>query len=128
MPAVIFGWGIAMAVIGLVGVLFYGFAGPEPPALFFGTAGLIIAVAAFLRFTRFGRDEAPGARATPDISAPVPWLAAAVVLGAVGAELGLWLVLIAAGMGAIGLAALAREGLAQREAARSAAPDLERRD
>lgn len=121
MPLVIFGWGVAMAVIGLVGVLFYGFAGPEPPAFFFGTAGLIIAIAALLRFTRAGKPEAATTRSVADMSAPVVWLAAAIVLAAVGAELGLWLALIAAGMGVIGVAALIREALAQREATRRAA-------
>lgn len=113
-------WGLMMGTIGLVGVLFFGFPDPEPVALFFGTAGVFLAIAAFLALTRFGHDEPPGPRAIPDASPPAALLAVAIWLALLGAMTGWWLSLIAAGLAVAAIAGLIREGRAQREALRRA--------
>jgi hypothetical protein len=122
---VLLGWGLLMGAIGLVGVLFYGLGDEETPALFFGTAALVVAIAAGLWATGRGRGEPIGPRAIPDVSPPVPWLAAAIFFAALGAAVGWWLSLIGAGMAVAGAVGLAREMAAQRAARRSAVERVE---
>jgi len=116
MPRVFFGWGVLMGVIGLVGLLFYGFEDPENLALFGGVAALMIGLAVGLWLTGLGRVELTAPRALPDISPPMPLLALGIVLAAVGAIVGLWLALIGAGVVLAALGGLVRETRAQRAA------------
>lgn len=113
------GWGLLMATIGLVGVLFFDFASPENVALFFGTASTMAAIAIVLWPTGWGRNLVAGARALPDGSPATVLLAIAIVLAAVGAVFGLWLALIAAGLGLVAIGGLLREARAQRAALRT---------
>lgn len=120
MIAVLFWWGAGMGAIGLVGDLFYGYGDAESPALFYGTAALLVAIAVGLRVTGYGRNDTLGVRAIPDTSPPVVLLAAALLFAALGATLGWWLSLIGALLGAIAIGGLIREGLAQRADGRRA--------
>jgi hypothetical protein len=119
-PLVFAAWGLALAAVGIVGVAIFGFDGAEPPALFGGAAAVMVVVALYLRLAGLGRAAQPDAEAVTDLSPATVWLAVSVVLLAVGAELGLWLVLIAAGATAVGVGGLARELSAQRRAEQEA--------
>lgn len=116
MTRVFFGWGVVMGLIGLVGVLFFGFEDPENAALFGGVAAVMVGLAIGLWATGLGRNLVATPRALPDSSPPVPLLALAIVCAAVGAEIGLWLVLVGAGMALVALGGLIREARAQRAA------------
>jgi hypothetical protein len=111
---VFFWWGVLMGVIGLVGILFFGFADPANRWLFMGVCAFWAGIAALLWITGYGRNLVGGVRALPDASPPVPLLALATVLAAIGAEFGWWLSLLAAGMGLIAISGLVRESRAQR--------------
>jgi len=119
-PLVFAAWGLGLGLVGLVGLLVFGFEGAEAPALFGGAAAVMLVVALFMALAGLGRAVQPDAEAVADLSPATVWLAVSVVLLAAGAELGLWLVLIAAGAIAIGAAGLVRELTAQRAAARGA--------
>lgn len=110
------GWGVFMGLIALVGVVFFDLNGPETPALLGGTAVFMLVLALGLRILGLGRSAPDGERPSPDLSPATAWLGVSLVLLAVGAELGLWLVLIACGMVAVGAGGLIRELRAQREA------------
>ncbi|HEU4657692.1 MAG TPA: hypothetical protein VFR97_09215 [Capillimicrobium sp.] len=116
MTRVFFGWGLLMGAIGLVGLLAFGFESPENLALFGGVLAVMVGLAAGLWASGLGRNEVAGARALPDVSPPVPLLALAITLAAVGAEYGLWLTLIGGGLGLFALGGLLREVRAQRAA------------
>lgn len=120
MIAVLFWWGVGMGAIGLVGNVFYGYGDAESPALFYGTAALLVTIAVALRVTGYGRNDTLSARAMPDSSPPVVLLAAALLFAALGATLGWWLSLIGALLGAVALGGLVREALAQRAEMRRA--------
>jgi hypothetical protein len=113
-PRVIAGWGAFMALIGLVAILFFDLNGPETPAFLGGVAAVMIVLGLMLRLLRLGVPAPDGARSSPDLSPATAWLGLSLVLLAVGAELGLWLVYIAAGMSAVGFGGLLRELRAQR--------------
>jgi hypothetical protein len=105
-----------MAAIGTVGLLFFGFEDVETPALFGGVALVWLVIGIGLRLLGLGRSAPEGTRTSPDISPATVWLGLSLVLLAVGGELGFWLVLIAAGMVAVGIGGLVRELRAQRQA------------
>jgi hypothetical protein len=117
-PLVFAGWGLGLAFVGAVGLVVFGFKGPEPAALFGGAAATMVVLGLYLRLAGLGR--APEHEAVADLSPATVWLAISVVLLVAGAELGLWLVLIAAGAVAVGVGGLVRELSAQRRAEREA--------
>ncbi len=114
MTRVFFWWGLIFAVLGTIGVLFFGFSNVENMWLFYGACGVMVGLAFVLTLTGRGRTVIGGARALPDASPPVPLLAAATIMGALGAEFGFWLALIAAGLALIAIGGLIREMRAQR--------------
>jgi hypothetical protein len=116
-PWVIAGWGAFMAMVGLVGVLFFDLKGPETPAFFGGVAAIMLVLGLLLRLLRLGVSAPDGPRPYPDLSPATAWLGVSLVLLATGAELGLWLVYIAGGMTAVGMGGLIRELRAERRAA-----------
>jgi hypothetical protein len=123
---VFFWWGVIFAVLGTVGVLFFGFDNVESMWLFYGVFAFMAVLSAVLAITGRGRTLIGGVRALPDASPPVPLLALATILGALGAEFGFWLALIAAGVGLVAIGGLIREARAQRAdlaAARAAEGD-----
>jgi len=116
---VFLGWGLLMAAILLIGVLFFGgFADPENAALFGFAAVVTVAIALVLAVSGLGRGAPGGARALPDLSPATTLLAIALVLAALGAELGLWLALLGGGLAALAVGGLIREARAQRRALR----------
>ena len=119
-PLVFAGWGLGLAVVGALGAAVFGFEGVETPALFGGAAAVMVVVALYLRLAGLGRSVQPEREAVADLSPATVWLAVSVVLLTVGAELGLWLVLIAAGAGVVGVGGVIRELSAQRRAEREA--------
>src|SRR4051794_38503180 len=97
-------WGLELAALTLVGIAIFGF-GTEPPLLLGGAAATSVAIAGYLAARRVDARRPEEPLPSPDLSPAAVWLALSVVLLAVGAELGLWLALISAGMlvaGAIG--------------------------
>ncbi|HYC81603.1 MAG TPA: hypothetical protein VEB65_07435 [Solirubrobacterales bacterium] len=111
-------WGVFLAVLTAVAVVFFS---PDvsTPALLGGNAAFVLVLALLLAISRRSL-QSEGDGADPDASPATVWLALSLVLTAVGAALGLWLVLIGAGMSAVGVAAVVRELRAQRAAAREA--------
>lgn len=89
------------------------------PALQGGAAMVLLLLAGFLALRDRGAPEAGDrtGRVIHDSSAAAAWIAVALALMALGAELGLWLVLIAAGMAVVGIGGLIRESRAARQAA-----------
>jgi hypothetical protein len=120
-PALVFaGWGVALAFVGLIGLVVFGLNGPEAPALFGGAAATMVVLGLYLRLARLGTRRAQQPEAVADLSPATVWLAVSVVLLVAGAELGLWLALIAAGAAVVGVGGLVRELAAQRRAEREA--------
>lgn len=119
---VIVAWGIGMAVIGTIGMVFFGFKDVETPALFGGVALLMVGLGLALRVLGLGTSAPEGTRTSPDLSPATVWLGLSLVLLAVGGELGPWLLLVAGGMTGVGVAALGRELRAQRHAREAAEP------
>lgn len=116
-PPLVFAlWGAWLGGLGVAAVAVFGVPDPETPALLGGAAAVMVTLAVALLATGLGRREPPGDRALPDLSPPTVWLALALALLALGAQVGMWLVLVGAGGCVIGLGALARERLAQRRA------------
>jgi hypothetical protein len=113
------GWGLGLAVVGAVGLVVFGFKGPEPAALLGGTAATMVVLGLYIRLAGLGRVQ-PESEAVADLSPATVWLAISVVLLVAGAELGLWLALIAAGAVVVGVGGLVRELSAQRRAQREA--------
>ena len=108
-------WGVFLATLTAVMVLFFEITDPEPPALLGGGAALAIAVAGTVAAARLGTPDT-GPRAVPDSSPPTVWLAIAIAMLSLSVVLGFWLTLIAAGMCGIGIGALARELRSQSRA------------
>jgi hypothetical protein len=119
-------WALFLAVLTGVGWAIFDFSDPETVALLGGAAVLVALFGAYLLVRR--RAE-PGAgdrslRVVPDSSLPTAWVAISIAILMLGAELGMWLVLIGGGMLLAGVAGLVREwraGRATLEAARAAA-------
>jgi hypothetical protein len=109
-------WGALMAVIFVVGLLFYGFHDIAPKALFGGTVAVMLGLTALLAWRRWDAADEAYLRAHPDLSPPVPFLGIACGLLAYSLEVGWWLSLIAGGMVVFGLGGLIRERRAQRRA------------
>ena len=111
-------WGGLMAVIGLAGLLIFGFFDPEPIALFGGTVAVMVLLAALLALRRWDHLDEEFLRSHPDVSPPVPLLGVSCGLLAYSLEVGWWLSLIAGGMTVLGLGGLIREKRAERRALR----------
>jgi hypothetical protein len=112
-------WGVFLALLTAIGLIFFG-TSVETPALLGGGAAFVLVLALLLALSRRSL-QVDGGGADPDASPATVWLALSLALTALGAALGPWLVFIGAGMTAVGVAATARELRAQRSAARSAA-------
>lgn len=110
-------WALLLATLGVVAVAVFRAPDPETPALFGGGALVLALIAAFIATRRHGPPDAGDrtARVIPDSSVATVWAALSVATLALGAELGLWLVLIGAGMLAVGIGGLVRESRASRE-------------
>jgi hypothetical protein len=108
---VVGGWGLLLGVN--AAVLAVWTSDPLPPALLGGAAVAsgLLGLAMLAR----GR-EAP--RVIPDLSLASALVGVALAAMVVGAEVGVWLVLVGAGMLLFGLAGLARERIAVRREAR----------
>lgn len=111
-------WGAFLAVLTAVGVIFFG-TDASTPALLGGSAAFILVLALLLAISRRSL-QVEGGGADPDASPATVWLALSLVLAALGAALGPWLVLIGAGMTVIGVAGVVRELRAQAAAGREA--------
>jgi hypothetical protein len=85
-----------------------------PPAVFTGQAVACLAAAGILELRR----ERERPRVIPDLSYSTSTIAIGATTMLNGVAFGLWLVLIGAGLVALGLGGLAREHLATRRAAR----------
>ena len=107
-------WGAFLAVLTVVGVVFFG-TSASTPTLLGGTAAFVLVLALGLAVSRRSL-QAEGGGADPDASPATVWLALSLALAAVGAALGPWLVLIGGGMSVVGVGAVARELRAQRTA------------
>ncbi len=119
-PGVVVGaWGCLLA--GLAGLLASFPLDVEAVALLGGAAASVLVAATVALLT--GRDGTPRERrAIPDLSLATPLAAVALCSLVVGAEVGLWLILIGAGLLALALGGLIREGRAQRRAGREPPP------
>lgn len=111
-------WGAFLLVLSAVAVVFFS---PEvsTPALLGGGGAFALVLALLLAISRRSL-QVEGGGADPDASPATVWLTLSLVLAALGAALGVWLVLIGAGMAVIGIAAVVRELRAQAAAAREA--------
>lgn len=107
-------WGVFLAVLTAVGLVFFSTDVPAP-ALLGGGAAFILVLAFGLAVTRKSV-QVDGGGTDPEGSPATVWLALSVALTALGAALGPWLALIGGGMTAIGIGAVVRELRAQREA------------
>lgn len=111
-------WGVFLSVLTGVGVIFFG-TSVSTPALLGGAAAFALVLALALRVTRRS-EQVEGGGADPEGSPATVWLALSLALTMTGVALGLWLVLIGAGMTLIGLVGVVRELRAQRAAGRVA--------
>jgi hypothetical protein len=109
-------WGVFLAVLTAVGVVFFG-TSVSTPALLGGAAAFAIVLALGLAVTRRSL-QTDGGGTDPEGSPATVWLALSLALMAMGAALGPWLAFIGGGMTAIGVVAVIRELRAQREAER----------
>lgn len=109
-------WGVFLAVLTAVGVIFFGTTA-STPALLGGAAAFVIVLALGLAVTRRSL-QGDGGGTDPEGSPATVWLALSLALMALGAALGPWLSFIGGGMTVIGVAAVVRELRAQREAER----------
>lgn len=109
-------WGVFLAVLTAVGLIFFGTT-VSTPALLGGAAAFALVLALGLAVTRKSLQE-DGGGVDPDASPATVWLALSLALTALGAALGPWLVFIGGGMSVIGVAAVVRELRAQREVGR----------
>jgi hypothetical protein len=112
-------WAALLLTIAGVSVAAFEVTDPETPSLLAGGALLVALVGAFIASRRHGPPDAGDrtARVIPDTSVPTVLVAVSLAALAVGAELGVWLVLIAAGMLLVGIFAMVRESRASRELA-----------
>lgn len=118
---VVLGWGILLLVLALPQFAFR--VDDMSVALGFGGALFVVALAviAGLALRRRGRGRRPparGAEPIPDLSLPTIVVALGISAAVVGAQVGLWLILIGAGTVALGTAGLVRELRAERRAER----------
>ena len=109
-------WGSFLAVLTLVGIVFFS-TGVPVPALLGGGAAFILVLALGLAVSRRSV-QTSGGGADPDTSPATVWLALSLALMALGAPLGPWLVFIGGGMSVVGVAGVVRELRAQRRAER----------
>lgn len=107
-------WGVFLAMLTAVGVVFFG-TSVSTPALLGGAAAFAIVLALGLAVTRRSL-QSDGSGADPEASPATVWLALSLALAAMGAALGPWLALIGGGMSVVGLAGVTRELRAQRGA------------
>lgn len=114
-------WGVLLAVLTAVGVVFFG-TSVSTPALLGGAAAFVIVLALGLAVTRRSL-QVEGGGADPEGSPATVWLALSLALTVLGAALGPWLAFIGGGMSAIGVAGVVRELRAQRAAERGAFPN-----
>ncbi len=122
---VLIGWGLLLAAMTALQAPFASIEGPfglhpiEYIMLGSASAGCLLAgVAVWTLDTRAGSDEAP--RVIADGSLATATLVVGLALALLGAGFGLWLILIGAGVTALGVGGLVREGRARRRAQRSA--------
>jgi hypothetical protein len=111
-------WGVFLAVLTAIGVIFFG-TSVSTPALLGGAAAFALVLALGLAVTRRSV-QVEGGGTDPEGSPATVWLALSLALTMLGVALGPWLVFIGGGMTLIGGGGLARELRAQREAGRSA--------
>jgi hypothetical protein len=111
-------WGVFLAVLTAVGVIFFG-TNESTPALLGGAAAFAIVLALGLAITRRSL-QTEGGGADPDGSPATVWLALSLALGALGAALGPWLAFIGGGMAIVGAAGVVRELRAQHRASHEA--------
>lgn len=119
-------YGAALLVLIGVGVAVFDILDPEIPSLQAGAALLLLALGAYLAVSQRRPPDAGDrtARVVPDSSVATAWVGISLAAMALGAELGLWLVLIGAGMLLVGIAGLVRENRASRAlAARVLGPE-----
>jgi hypothetical protein len=115
-------WGVFLAVLTAVGVIFFG-TSASTPALLGGSAAFVLVVALGLAVTRRSL-QLDGGGVDPDGSPATVWLALSLALAAMGAALGPWLAFIGGGMAIVGVGGVARELRAQRRVERGAAANL----
>jgi len=111
-------WGVFLAVLTVVGMVFFG-TSASTPALLGGAAAFAIVLALGLAVTRRSL-QVEGGGADPEGSPATVWLALSLALTVLGAALGPWLVFIGGGMTVIGVGGVVRELRAQRAAEREA--------
>ncbi|MFL5899198.1 MAG: hypothetical protein ACJ76D_12210 [Solirubrobacterales bacterium] len=114
-------WGVFLAVLTAIGVVFFG-TSVSTPALLGGSAAFALVLALGLAVTRRSL-QLDGGGADPEGSPATVWLALSLALAATGAALGPWLAFIGGGMSLAGVAGVARELRAQRGAGHGAAPN-----
>jgi hypothetical protein len=107
-------WGVFLAVLTAVGLIFFG-TSASTPALLGGAAAFAIVLALGLAVTRKSL-QSDGGGTDPEGSPATVWLALSLALMAMGAALGPWLAFIGGGMTVVGIAAVVRELRAQRSA------------
>jgi hypothetical protein len=107
-------WGVFLAVLTAVGLIFFG-TSASTPALLGGAGAFILVLALGLAVTRRSL-QTEGGGSDPEGSPATVWLALSLALMATGAALGPWLAFIGGGMTVIGVAAVIRELRAQRAA------------
>ncbi|MCW2968012.1 MAG: hypothetical protein JWM71_1784 [Solirubrobacteraceae bacterium] len=106
-------WGALMVALAAIGVtVFTGDA--RFAALMFGIGGFMVVLGLVLAVTGLGESPARLTIALPGVSPPTACAGAGLVLVALGAVWGLWLILIGAGVLLVGAAGVARELRAQR--------------
>lgn len=122
---VLVGWGLLLAVMTALQAPFASVKGPfglHPiEYVMLGSASaacLIASVVVWALDVRAGPDESP--RVIADGSFATAALTVGLALALLGAGFGLWLILIGAGVTALGVGGLAREKRARRRAQRSA--------
>jgi hypothetical protein len=109
---------VLLAVICLIGALFFSLPDPEEPILFGSSVAILLIVGGLISWRRWDAQDEEYLRAHPDISPPIPWLGVSIGLLAYSLEVGWWLSLIAGGMIVFGIGGLVRERRAQRAALR----------
>ena len=107
--APVLGWAALLTVLTVV--LWLWTSDPLPPSLFSGAAGVTWLIGLYL-LLRPGR--AQEIRRVPDLSLATVLVAIALALLAIGAIVGLWLLLIGAGLLLLAAGGVGRELLAQR--------------
>jgi hypothetical protein len=124
---VLIGWGALLAAMTALQGAFSSIRGPLGlhwiEYVMLGSAALACVIAGLLVWaldTRHGTGERP--RAITDGSFATATLIAGLALALLGAGFGLWLILIGAGVTALGAGGLVREARAQRRHRRGAAP------